>query len=135
MTGKIAEIRARHESPGGLLPMEALGHSIADRAALLAEVERQARHIEELREKIDAERSCACSFDSPGDVCAAHSPALTRALAEVERLRQTTVLHSEVLSSHRGSPGREWHSAGAWLYPGDTIHVVRAPLFDSRVVP
>ena len=57
------------------------------------------------------------------------------ARAEVERLRQTTVLHSEVLSSHRGSPGREWQSAGAWLYPGDTIHVVRAPLFDSRVVP
>jgi len=51
-----------------------------------AEVERQARHIEELREKIDAERSCACSFDAPGDVCAAHSPALTRALAEVEKL-------------------------------------------------
>ena len=53
----------------------------------LAEVERQARHIEELREKIDAERSCACSFDAPSDVCAAHSPALTRALAENARLR------------------------------------------------
>lgn len=56
-------------------------------AAVVAEVERQARHIEELREKIDAERSCACSFDSPSDVCAAHSPALTRALAENARLR------------------------------------------------
>ena len=53
----------------------------------LAEVERQARHIEELREKIDAERSCACSFDAPGDVCVAHSPALARALAENARLR------------------------------------------------
>ena len=55
---------------------------------LWAEVERQARHVKELREKIDAERSCACSFDAPGDVCAAHSPALTRALAEVERLHK-----------------------------------------------
>ena len=56
-------------------------------------------------------------------------------LSEVERLREALVLGSEVLASHQGSPGREWHSAGAWLYPGDTIHVVRAPLFDSRVVP
>jgi hypothetical protein len=84
---KIAEIRARHESPGVMLPMEALGQAIADRAVLLAEVERQALYIEWLREKIDAERSCACSFDAPGDVCAAHSPALTQALAEIERLR------------------------------------------------
>ena len=37
---KIAEIRARHESPGVMLPMEALGQAIADRAALLAEVEK-----------------------------------------------------------------------------------------------
>ena len=37
---KIAEIRARHESPGVLLPLEALGRSIEDRATLLAEVER-----------------------------------------------------------------------------------------------
>ena len=84
---KIAEIRARHESPGVMLPMEALGQAIADRAVLLAEVERQALYIEWLREKIDAERSCACSFDAPGDVCAAHSPALTQALAEIERMR------------------------------------------------
>ena len=54
----------------------------------VAEVERQARHIEELQEKIDAEKSCACSFDAPGDVCAAHSPALMQARAEVERLRE-----------------------------------------------
>ena len=54
---------------------------------LRAEVERQARHIEELREKIDAEKSCCCSYDAPGDVCAAHSPALDEARAEVERLR------------------------------------------------
>jgi hypothetical protein len=57
------------------------------RATLLAEIERQARHIEELRSKIDAEKSCCCSYDAPGDVCAAHSPALDEARAEVERLR------------------------------------------------
>ena len=59
------------------------------RRELLAEVKRQARHIAELQEKIDAEKSCACSYDAPGDVCAAHSPALAAARAEVERLRAT----------------------------------------------
>lgn len=55
--------------------------------ALRAEVERQARHIEALQSKIDIEKSCACSYDAPGDICAAHSPALTAARAEIERLR------------------------------------------------
>ena len=52
-----------------------------------AHAARQAHHIKELQEKIDAEKSCACSFDAPGDICAAHSPALAEARAEVERLR------------------------------------------------
>ena len=56
-------------------------------------------------------------------------------LAEVERLRAALVLGSEVLASHQGSPQREWHSAGAWLYPGDSINVVRAPLPEIRVEP
>ena len=56
------------------------------------------------------------------------------ARAEVERLRQTTALRSEVLVSHRGSPG-EWQTAGAWLYPGDTINVVRAPMPKIEVKP
>jgi hypothetical protein len=47
---------------------------------------------------------------------------------EIERLREALVLGSEVLASHQGSPQREWHSGGAWLYPGDSINVVRAPL-------
>ena len=84
---RIAEIRARHAAPGVMLPMEALGRAIADRATLLAEVERQALHIEYLRSKIDADRSCACSLDAPGGVCAAHSHALMQAWAEVERMR------------------------------------------------
>jgi len=56
------------------------------------------------------------------------------ARAEVERLREALVLGSEVLASHQGSPQREWHSAGAWLYPGDSINVVRAPLPEIEVV-
>ena len=71
--------------------------------------------------------------DICGCVCAAHSPALMQARAEVERLREALVLKSEVLASHQGSPGREWHSAGAWLYPGDSINVVRAPLPEIKV--
>lgn len=35
---------------------------------------------------------------------------------------------SEELAKHSGSPSREWHSVGAWLYPGETInHVIRSP--------
>ena len=63
--------------------------------------------------------------------------ALTRerdeARAEVERLREALALGSEVLASHQGSPGREWHSAGAWLFSGDSINVVRAPLPEIEV--
>lgn len=71
----------------------ALDTAIRERNEARAEIERQARHIEELREKIDAEGSCACSLDAPGDICAAHSPALMRARAEVERLREV-LLHT-----------------------------------------
>ena len=56
-------------------------------------------------------------------------------VAEVERLREALVLGSEVLASHQGSPQREWHSGGAWLYPGDSINVVRAPLPEIKVEP
>lgn len=55
--------------------------------------------------------------------------------AEIERLREALVLGSEVLASHQGSPQREWHSGGAWLYPGDSINVVRAPLPEIKVEP
>ena len=56
---------------------------------------------------------------------------LARKDAEIERLRAALVLGSEVLASHQGSPQREWHSGGAWLYPGDSINVVRAPLTEA----
>ena len=58
-----------------------------ERDAARAEVERLTRHIEELQSKIDAEKSCACSYDAPGDVCATHSPALAEARVENSRLR------------------------------------------------
>ena len=57
------------------------------------------------------------------------------AVREIERLREALVLGAEVLASHKGSPQREWHGTGAWLYPGDSINVVRAPLPEIKVVP
>ena len=56
------------------------------------------------------------------------------ARAEVERLREVLVLGSEVLATHQGMLKREWHNVGAWLYAGDTINVVRAPLPEIEVV-
>jgi len=83
MSDKLEWIKVRHEE-------ECFDSAVEDREWLLAEVERQARHIEELQSKIAAAKSCACSYDAPGDVCAAHSPALAEARAEVERLRDKT---------------------------------------------
>ena len=60
--------------------------SVATEAA--HEIERQAKHVAELQQKIDAEMSCGCSYDAPGDVCSWHSPALAAAQAEVKRLRE-----------------------------------------------
>lgn len=76
------------------------------------------------------------------DPCAAKSEAewwahreIAKQRAENERLRAALVLGSEVLASHQGSPQREWHSGGAWLFPGDSINVVRAPLPEIKVEP
>lgn len=66
---------------------------------LVSEVERQARHIDELQEKIDAEKSCACSYDAPGDVCSTHSPALVAARAEIERLRTGLEWYADSVSA------------------------------------
>lgn len=109
---KIAEIRARHDKfkalclkDGNYMNDEAVFEAVDDREWLLEEVDglradleealdelgvadQMAQHIEELQQKIDTEKSCACSFDAPGDVCVAHSPALAEARAEVERLKE-----------------------------------------------
>jgi len=49
---------------------------------LVAEVERLTAHVDELSEKITAP-NCACSYDRPGDICMAHSPALRRAMEAI----------------------------------------------------
>ena len=93
MTDKIAEIRERHQ--------EGIRASAdADRAYLLAEVDRLTRERDE-------------------------------ALEEIRCLGL-----SEALAKHSGSPSREWHSVGAWLYPGETInHVVRSPGAEPEAKP
>lgn len=78
---------------------QARNDALAGGDVLKAEVERQARHIEELQQKVDAEKSCACSYDEPGDVCHAHSPALAKALAEIERLRSIHTGHQPSIGS------------------------------------
>ena len=56
-------------------------HAAEARAATLsAENERLKQHIEELQD--EAGGNCACSYDEPGDVCMAHSPAVKRLSAE-----------------------------------------------------
>ena len=57
------------------------------------------------------------------------------ARAEVGRLREALVLGSEVLASYQGMLEREWHNVGAWLYPGDSINVVRAPAAEIETKP
>ena len=86
--------------------------------------------IAEIRARHEVATKVATVLNSPTWTRAgwrAHDDRATL-LAEIERLREALVLGSEVLASHQGSPQREWHSAGAWLYPGDSINVVRAPL-------
>jgi hypothetical protein len=137
---KIAEIRARHEQvPSGNLSIAAISLAHADRATLLAEVDRLRADVERLTglskqlaeglgdeiRRFDDELLKNDRLDAEND----------RLLAENERLREALVLGSEVLASHQGSPQREWHSGGAWLYPGDSINVVRAPLPEIKVEP
>jgi cell division septum initiation protein DivIVA len=61
---------------------------LATLEALQRENETLKQHVEELQEKIDPEKDCACSYDEAGAVCAAHSPMLKAAEAEVKRLRE-----------------------------------------------
>ena len=95
MTDKIAEIRARHQEGIRAGVDVDRAYLLAEVERLLAEVERQARHIEELQRKIAAEKSCACSYDAPGDVCAAHSPTLAAARTQVERLRAALAFYAD----------------------------------------
>lgn len=84
------------------------GQLTRERDEARAEVQRQARHIEELQQKIDAEKSCACSYDAPGDVCVAHSPALSAALGEVEELRARAELAQRFRQEAEGRMHVAW---------------------------
>lgn len=55
---------------------------------LRAELDKAQRHIEMLQAKLDADKSCACAYDDPNEVCLPHSPLLEKARAENERLRE-----------------------------------------------
>jgi len=59
----------------------------AENMRLRAELDKAQRHIEMLQAKLDAEKSCACAYDDPNEVCLPHSPLLEKARAENERLR------------------------------------------------
>lgn len=78
----------------------------ADRA-LVDEVRRLEGHVELLQSKIDAEKSCACSYDTPDDVCATHSPKLAAAEAELARLRAPQICDCERGHNGLGIAGRE----------------------------
>lgn len=56
------------------------------------------QHVEELQEKIDPEKDCACSYDEAGAVCASHSPMLKAAKGEILRLETELVLSKPVYS-------------------------------------
>lgn len=52
---------------------------------LRAELDNAQHHIEMLQAKLDAEKSCACAYDDPNEVCLPHSPLLEKARAELDR--------------------------------------------------
>lgn len=96
------------------------------------EVDLMRAEIERLNKDLLAQQGC-CDGAAAQDARVRQEREEHR--AEIERLRAALVLGSEVLASHQGSPQREWHSGGAWLYPGDSINVVRAPLPEIKVEP
>ena len=55
---------------------------------LRAELDNAQHHIEMLQAKLDAEKSCACAYDDPNEVCLPHSPLLEKARAELDRTRE-----------------------------------------------
>jgi hypothetical protein len=66
----------------------------------IAKIKRLRAHVEALQQKVDADKSCACAYDSPDDVCLPHSPVGARLRAEVYdalRLMEPVAfsLHSE----------------------------------------
>lgn len=73
----------------------------------------------------------AWRVEVPSELLLEAAAELVKARAEIEHLQ--LALGAEVLASNNSekipyNDKREWHTVGAWLYPGDTINVVRAPL-------
>jgi hypothetical protein len=62
-----------------------LAHSRQFVGDLLAEVDRLNGHVEDLQDKVDAERNCACSYDDPNDICLLHSPVAGRLRERAEK--------------------------------------------------
>ena len=77
----------------------------ADIAALLGEAAPRLEALERIKEALEAEaqaldqkcsalavahgpNTCGCSYDAPGDICAAHSPQLMAAMARIEALKK-----------------------------------------------
>ena len=81
---------------------------------LRAELDKAQRHIEMLQVKLDAEKSCACAYDDPNEVCLPHSPLLEKARAENERLREQLNAAAELIAwDYCNGGASEWsHSPG-----------------------
>lgn len=95
-------------------------NAIPSLEALQRENETLKQHVEELQEKIDPEKDCACSYDEAGAVCAAHSPMLKAAEAEVKRLREAL---TELVSCHddfnasSGNMEEAYYKLAKYAYP------------------
>lgn len=82
-------------------------HVRQEREEHRTEIERLHDHIDLLKEKIDAAKSCACSYDAPNEVCLPHSPLLAKARVENERLRDALRRIGAIETYSR----RTWHLA------------------------
>lgn len=96
---------------------------------------RMAEEIADLRAEVGRLHKAHQTACEGGDLLCAEIKRLIRERDEaLEEIR--CLGGSEVLAKHSGSPSREWHSAGAWLYPGETIHhVIRSPREEPEVKP
>jgi cell division protein FtsB len=71
---------------GFVMRIGVLERELAEARAQIATLE---QHVEELRDKVDGDDDCACSFDAPGEVCMGHSPLLKAARAQIAAIEAT----------------------------------------------
>jgi len=81
---------------------------------LRAELDNAQHHIEMLQAKLDAEKSCACAYDDPNEVCLPHSPLLEKARAELDMTReQLNAAVALIAWDYWNGGASEWsHSGG-----------------------